>query len=81
MTEFTDTLNVIKGETKSKLETELGKKIYRDKKSLAQIDAYVKNVRELQELGVINNSPRLQDMAKLVDDVSKTFDNAETCCT
>ena len=76
-TEFTDTLNVIKGETKSKLETELGKKIYRDKKSLSQIDAYVKNVRELQELGVINNSPRLQDMANLVDDVSKTFDNAE----
>jgi hypothetical protein len=76
-TEFTDTLNVIKGETKSKLETELGKKIYRDKKSLSQIDAYVKNVRELQELGVINNSPRLQEMASLVDDVSKTFDNAE----
>jgi len=76
--EFTDTLNVIKGETKSKLETELGRKIYRDKKSLAQIDAYVKNVRELQELGVINNSPRLQDMANLVDDVSKTFDGSET---
>jgi len=76
-TEFTDTLNIIKGETKSKLETELGKKIYRDKKSLSQIDAYIKNVRELQELGVINNSPRLQEMASLVDDVSKTFDNAE----
>ena len=76
-TEFTDTLNIIKGETKSKLETELGRRIYKDKKSLSQIDAYVKNVRELQELGVINNSPRLQDMANLVDDVSKTFDNAE----
>jgi hypothetical protein len=76
-TEFTDTLNIIKGETKSKLETELGRRIWKDKKSLSQIDAYVKNVRELQEFGVINNSPRLQDMAKLVDDVSKTFDNAE----
>ena len=76
-TEFIDTLNIIKGETKSKLETELGRRIYKDKKSLSQIDAYVKNVRELQELGVINNSPRLQDMANLVDDVSKTFDNAE----
>ncbi|HAT63696.1 MAG TPA: hypothetical protein DCS66_03715, partial [Flavobacteriaceae bacterium] len=74
-TEFIDTLNIIKGETKSKLETELGRRIWKDKKSLSQIDAYVKNVRELQELGVINNSPRLQDMAKLVDDVVETAES------
>ena len=77
-TEFSDTLNIIKGEYKSNLETELGKRIYKDKKSLGEIDAYVKNVRELQELGVINNSPRLQEMAGLVDDVSKTFEKSDT---
>jgi hypothetical protein len=70
--EFGEVLDIVKGESKSKLETEFGKKIFSDEKSLKQMDAYIKQVRELQDFGVINNSPRLQDMAKLIDDVADT---------
>ena len=52
--ELGESYDIVRGETKSKLETELGRNVFRDKESLRQMEVYIKNVAELQDMGVIN---------------------------
>ena len=53
--------DIVKGQTKSQIESDLGKQLFKDKKSLNQIEKYINSVQELQGRGVINTNANLGD--------------------
>mgnify|MGYP003110646092 CR=1 FL=1 len=68
--EFAEALDIVKGQTKSQIESDLGKQIFTSKKSLNQIEKYINSVRELQGKGVINTNANLGDLRAMLNEIS-----------
>ena len=73
--EFAGALDIVKGQTKSQIESDLGKQLFKDKKSLNQIQKYIESVGELQGKGVINTNANLGDLRALLNDISSGAHN------
>ena len=68
--EFAEALDIVKGQTKSQIESDLGKQIFTSKKSLNQIEKYINSVQELQGKGVINTNANLGDLRAMLNEIS-----------
>jgi len=67
---FTEALDIVKGQTKSQIESDLGKQLFKSEKSLNQIEKYINSVQELQGRGVINTNANLGDLRSMLNEIS-----------
>ena len=67
---FTEALDIAKGQTKSQIESDLGKQLFKSEKSLNQIEKYINSVQELQGRGVINTNANLGDLRSMLNEIS-----------
>jgi hypothetical protein len=68
--EFAEAYDIVRGQTKSQIETDLGKQLFKDKKSLNQIEKYINSVQELQGRGVVNTNANLGDLRAMLNEIS-----------
>ena len=68
--EFAESYDIVRGQTKSQIESDLGKQLFKDQKSLNQIEKYINNVQELQGRGVINTNANLGDLRSMLNEIS-----------
>ena len=68
--EFAESYDIVRGQTKSQIESDLGKQLFKDQKSLNQIEKYIKSVQELQGRGVINTNANLGDLRSMLNEIS-----------
>ena len=68
--EFAESYDIVRGQTKSQIESDLGKQLFKDQKSLNQIEKYINSVQELQGRGVINTNANLGDLRSMLNEIS-----------
>ena len=65
--DFKRSYAITKGMTKSQLESQAGRKLF---KNDIDYDKFLKEYTEMQRLGIVNTSARLGDLTRLMDDMS-----------
>ena len=73
--EFSEAYDIVRGQTKSQIESDLGKQLFKDKKSLNQIEKYINSVQELQGRGVVNTNANLGDLRSMLNEISSGAHN------
>ncbi len=72
MRDFQRSYAITKGMTKSQLESQAGRKLF---KTNTDYEKFLKEYTEMQRLGIVNTSARLGDLTGLMDDMSRGLEN------